>query len=181
VQAGNQFEAYVDSRLRGNDEHRDVLGIRTTIMKPIAIRSGMFLAALVLVCSALALRAQDAISAVEEAGSRSRSSLGHRGNAEENANRRLREGTLLTNQGGYFRQDGDGAIFVTEEKLEFVALNNLNLERVVRTLKGSDEAESIRWSVNGVVTEFNGRNFLLISRAVYKSASPPPVPEQILN
>ncbi len=150
-------------------------------MKAIAIRSAMLLAALVLVCSAMALRAQDTLSAVDEAGNRSRSPTGPRESAEVNAKRRLREGTMLTNQGGYFRQDGDGAIFVTEDKLEFGALNNLNLERVVRTLKGSDEAESIRWSVNGVVTEFNGRNFLLISRAVYKSASPPPAPEQILN
>ena len=94
---------------------------------------------------------------------------------------RWREGKRLVDHGGHFRQDGDGAVFVSETGHELVALENLNLERVTRTLKASDESESIRWSVNGVVTEFNGRNYLLIQRAVYKSASPPPVPEQILN
>jgi hypothetical protein len=94
---------------------------------------------------------------------------------------RWREGKRLIDHDGHFRQDGDGAIFVSETGHELVALANLNLERVTRTLKASDESESIRWNINGIVTEFNGRNYLLIQRAVYKSASPPPVPEQILN
>lgn len=100
---------------------------------------------------------------------------------DEKKKLRWREGKRLIDHGGHFRQDGDGAVFVSETGHELVALANLNLERVTRTLKASDESESIRWSVNGVVTEFNGRNYLLIQRAVYKSASPPPVPEQILN
>jgi hypothetical protein len=104
-----------------------------------------------------------------------------REDTDETGKRRLREGTVLTDQGGRFRQDGDGAVFISENQYEFTSLPNLNLERVIRTLKGSDESESIRWSVSGQVTEFNGRNYLLIMRAVYKSASPPPAPEQILN
>jgi hypothetical protein len=104
-----------------------------------------------------------------------------RDGTDEKAKLRLREGTSLTDQGGHFRPDGDGAVFIAESGYELVALPNLNLERVVRTLKGSDVSESIRWSVNGIVTEFNGRNYLLLQRAVYKSASPPPTPEQILN
>jgi hypothetical protein len=104
-----------------------------------------------------------------------------REDTDETGKRRLREGTVLTDQGGRFRQDGDGAVFISENQYEFTSLPNLNLERVIRTLKGSDESESIRWSVSGQVTEFNGRNYLLITRAVYKSASPPPAPEQILN
>ncbi|TWU21294.1 hypothetical protein [Bythopirellula polymerisocia] len=104
-----------------------------------------------------------------------------RGEFEESSKIRIREGTLIVDKGGYFRQDGEGATFVTEDKYEFGALPNLNLERIVRTLKSSDESESIRWSVNGVVTEFNGRNHILISRAVYKSSVPPPIPEQIVN
>ena len=72
-------------------------------------------------------------------------------------------------------------MFVSDDKVEMGALPNLNLERIVRTLKNSDDAQSIRWSVSGIVTEFNGRNHLLISRAVYKSSAPPPIPEHILN
>lgn len=87
--------------------------------------------------------------------------------------RRLREGTRLDDVIGIFRQNGDGAIFVSKDGMEFGGLSNLNLERIVRTLKGTDDPESVQWSVSGEVTEFMGRNFLLISRAVYKSAQPP--------
>jgi hypothetical protein len=123
------------------------------------------------------------ISAVEvtEPGYRQSGSSRDDTVSDERRKLRWREGKRLIDHGGHFRQDGDGAVFVSETGHELVALENLNLERVTRTLKASDESESIRWSVNGVVTEFNGRNYLLIQRAVYKSASPPPIPEQILN
>jgi hypothetical protein len=121
------------------------------------------------------------ILSASDLGSIAQTSTPAREELDESGKRRLREGTVLTDQGGRFRQDGDGAIFISENQYEFVTLQNLNLERVIRTLKGSDESESIRWSVSGQVTEFNGRNYLLITRAVYKSASPPPAPEQILN
>jgi len=98
---------------------------------------------------------------------------------EEKSLRRLREGTLISNQDGFFREDGDGATFMADTGMEFGALPNLNLERVVRLLKSADDPDSIRWSVNGKVTEFAGRNYLLVSRAVYKSVSPPPVPDRI--
>jgi hypothetical protein len=114
----------------------------------------------------------------ESYGSRS-SSYGSQ--APEDSARRLREGTEITGQTGYFKQDGDGATFVTDDGFELGGLPNLNLERVVRTLKTADETSTIRWRVNGVITEFSGRNYLLITRAVYKSAAPPPSPEQILD
>lgn len=100
------------------------------------------------------------------------------GEVVENS-RRLREGTEISGQSGYFRQDGDGATFVTDDGYELGGLPNLNLERVVRALKTSDETSAIRWRVSGTITEFSGRNYLLITRAVYKSAAPPPTPEQI--
>ncbi len=93
--------------------------------------------------------------------------------------RRLREGTVVNDANGFFREDGDGATFVADSGLEFGALPNLNLERVLRLLKSSEEPNSIRWSVSGTVTEFSGRNFLLIRRAIYKSATPPPAPGRI--
>lgn len=94
---------------------------------------------------------------------------------------RLREGTVINDQSGYFREDGEGATFVAATGLEFGALPNLNLERVVGLIKGVEKPSSIRWSVTGSVTEFGGRNFLLISRVVYKSASPPPTPELVVQ
>ncbi len=111
-----------------------------------------------------------------EAGRVRQSSTSEAGQSET---RRLREGTIVSDQSGFFREDGDGASFVADTGLEFGALPNLNLERVLRLLKSSEEPSSIRWSVNGKVTEFSGRNYLLISRAVYKSATPPPVPARI--
>jgi hypothetical protein len=92
---------------------------------------------------------------------------------------RLREGTKITNRLGRFQQSGDRATFVAEGNLEFGGLPNLNLERVVRMLKSVDEPESIWWSVSGIVTEFSGRNYLLIERAVYKSASPHPSSDKV--
>lgn len=91
----------------------------------------------------------------------------------------LREGAKLDDETGHFRLDGDGATFVNSKGLEFGGLANLNLERVVRVLKNAEEAENIRWIVSGQVTEFSDQNYLLISRAVYKSATVPPVPDQL--
>jgi hypothetical protein len=95
---------------------------------------------------------------------------------EDSEQRRLREGTNLNDENGYFREDGDSAVFVNEDGLQLAGLPNLNLERIVRVLKGNDEARNVRWIVSGTVTEFNGRNYLLISRAVYKSAATPSAP-----
>jgi hypothetical protein len=148
-------------------------------MKSFRTKTAVLLAAL----SILAASHPGSIAQTSPADSQSayRPTEESRDDSDESGKRRLREGTILTDQGGRFRQDGDGAVFISENQYEFVTLQNLNLERVIRTLKGSDESESIRWSVSGQVTEFNGRNYLLITRAVYKSASPPPAPEQILN
>ncbi len=110
---------------------------------------------------------------------RSGSNFGDQSDETEDGERRLREGTEISGQTGYFRQDGEGATFVTDDDHELGGLPNLNLERIVRTLKTADEPETIRWRVDGSITEFSGRNYLFISRAVYKSAAPPPAPEQI--
>lgn len=90
---------------------------------------------------------------------------------------RLREGTQIRSEAGYFRLDGDGATFVSDSGHQLGGLANLNLERVVRVLNNAEESQYVRWSVNGTVTEFEGRNFLLITRAIYKSVAQPPVPE----
>lgn len=93
--------------------------------------------------------------------------------------RRLREGARLTNCVGHFRQNGDTVTFVDEQGRDIGGLPNLNLERVIRMLKGVDEPERVCWSISGTITEFSGRNYVLISRAVYKAASPPPSPDQL--
>lgn len=93
--------------------------------------------------------------------------------------RMLREGTEIDSQMGRFQHAGDSAVFVTRDGLELVGLPNLNLQRVLRTLKSVDAPESLWWSVSGEVTEFGDRNYLLISRAVFKAAAAPPPPQQL--
>jgi len=90
-----------------------------------------------------------------------------------------REGTKLVNVIGRFMSEGDTAVFVAKDGLEFGGLPNLSLERVVATLKSVDDPQNIWWSINGAVTEFAGKNYVLISRAVFKAATPPPVPQAI--
>ena len=119
------------------------------------------------------------VSSRDSYSKRSRSNSSTLIDEPESGERRLREGTEITGQSGYFRQDGEGATFVTEDEYELGGLPNLNLERIVRTLKTADEPETIRWRVDGSITEFSGRNYLFITRAVYKSAAPPPAPDHI--
>jgi hypothetical protein len=92
---------------------------------------------------------------------------------------RLREGTQFTDRMGYFRQNGDALTFVDEEGRELGGLPNLSLERIIRMLKSVDDPESVKWSVSGTVTEFSGRNYLLVHRAVYKAAMLPPTPDAV--
>jgi hypothetical protein len=92
---------------------------------------------------------------------------------------RLREGTQLTDHVGYFRQNGESLTFVDKEGRELGGLPNLGLERIIRMLKSVEEPESVTWSVSGTITEFAGRNYLLISRAVYKAAALPPAPDAL--
>jgi hypothetical protein len=94
---------------------------------------------------------------------------------------RLREGTRLREVTGRFRQSGDSLTFIDADGREISGLPNLNLERILRMLKTVEEPESITWSVSGSITEFSGRNYLLISRAVYKAAAPPPAPESLVQ
>ena len=82
----------------------------------------------------------------------------------------LREGTKIDNLSGTFQVTGDRTTFVTDdEERSFVGLENLNLERVVRIL--SDKPEQLQWNVSGTITEYQGQNFLTITRAVFKSKS----------
>jgi hypothetical protein len=99
--------------------------------------------------------------------------------AEADAATRMREGTQLKDRLGRFRQNGESLTFIDDDGRELGGLPNLNLERIIRMLKGVDEPDSVHWSVSGSVTEFGGRNYLLISRAVYKAATLPPPPDAV--
>lgn len=83
------------------------------------------------------------------------------GNAELKT---LREGSQLVDEIGVFRTSGDRAYFETVDgKQRFTALENLNLERIMRMV--NESTSPLVWNVSGGVTEYHGGNFLLVSRA----------------
>ncbi len=49
-----------------------------------------------------------------------------------------------------------------DDKQTFEALENLALERIVQAVRA--DSSDKRWLVTGVVTEYRGRNFLLLER-----------------
>src|SRR5690606_16565818 len=87
----------------------------------------------------------------------------------------LREGTVIRDELGRFhRQEGRIVFRSMLTNNSWIALENLNLERVAISLHGADGDQL--WSVSGELTEFQGDNYLLIRRAVKKgpqSLAPP--------
>lgn len=88
----------------------------------------------------------------------------------ESANR-LREGSKLTDVVGRMELTGDRTTFTPSDSSEaFRILENLSLERVNHVL--GDSRDKPLWEISGVVTEFRGSNYLLLTRAVIKSTAP---------
>jgi hypothetical protein len=80
---------------------------------------------------------------------------------------RLREGTMLDTS-GTFKHTGDRIMFYASgDSRRFGTLENLNLERISRVI--SETSEALEWNISGTVTEFQGTNYLLVSRAILKS------------
>jgi hypothetical protein len=85
---------------------------------------------------------------------------------------RFREGSKVTDELGEFQMTADRFNFhLQSDKRSIRVLENLSLERVARTLE--DDPSPRMWSVSGVVTEFRGENYLLITRAVLKPRQAP--------
>jgi hypothetical protein len=83
------------------------------------------------------------------------------------APRQMREGTELVDQRGVFKVfQGRAAFLPVDGKRQLICLENLNLERVVRTI--ADNPEQLQWLVSGSITEYRGSNYLLVSRAILK-------------
>jgi hypothetical protein len=81
---------------------------------------------------------------------------------------RVREGTELRDAPGTFRLTGDRATFILADgSARFGGLENLTLERVANVIAG--DPSPLEWSVSGVVTEYKGNNYLLVTRAILKS------------
>jgi len=88
-------------------------------------------------------------------------------NASGGTSDRIREGTTVDVQ-GTFKLTGDRIMFYSSpDNRRFGTLENLNLERVARVV--SETPETLEWTVSGTVSEFQGANYLLVSRAVLKN------------
>jgi len=82
---------------------------------------------------------------------------------------RQREGTRVTDVGGRFEVAGDRVTFFPAGGREsYRLLENLALERVAQVLSESRARQE--WTVSGTLTEFRGANYLLLTKAVIKSA-----------
>ena len=83
----------------------------------------------------------------------------------EKAAEKLREGTRLTDEIGGFTRVSERVSFAPAGGREPLrCLENLALERISRAI---DESQGQRqWVVSGVITEFRGANFLLVTKAV---------------
>jgi len=83
---------------------------------------------------------------------------------------RLREGAEVVDQLGRFQFADDRLVFVAEPANQrFVALENLNLERILRAV--ADRPAQSQWKVSGTVTECRGINVILIRRAMLRHPS----------
>jgi hypothetical protein len=77
----------------------------------------------------------------------------------------LREGTKVEWTQATLRMEGERLRVIPKgEEKSLLTLENLAAQRIVRVL--ADDPEDNRWTLAGSITEFDGRNFLLIDRAV---------------
>lgn len=88
-----------------------------------------------------------------------------RSGGQDNKEERLREGMKITQIVGRFEATGEQVTFIRGDGKESLrALQNLALERIVQSIQ--EERGRYQWVVSGVITEFRGANYLLITRAV---------------
>ena len=96
---------------------------------------------------------------------------GEDGSVDQPGGRRLREGTELVDQVGHFEVSNQRLVFVADRgKLRLLGLENLNLERVARSVAGY--SGQLNWKICGTVTEYRGTNYLLLRRAAVSTAPP---------
>ena len=95
---------------------------------------------------------------------------------EDKLGERLREGTRITDVPGSFQFSGDRVSFHPDGKGDkgesFRVLENLALERINREL--GQARGNLQWTVSGMVTEFRGNNYLLVTKAMVKTADGSP-------
>ena len=95
-------------------------------------------------------------------------------NAEktESLKKRIREGTTFRNKRCLFRISGNRiALFSEDETERFICVENLNLERVMKSVQ--ENPTQLIWNVDGFYTEYLGENFAYIQRVALAPSKPP--------
>jgi hypothetical protein len=75
-----------------------------------------------------------------------------------------REGTRLDQKALTFRTENDRLMVQIDPDHAIQVLENLGAQRIYRA--NQDDPEDNQWSITGSLTEFEGRNYLLIEQAV---------------
>jgi hypothetical protein len=93
---------------------------------------------------------------------------------DEKLGERLREGTRLNDVPGSFQFSGDRVTFHPDggKGESYKLLENLAMERISSELGRSRGTPN--WIVSGMVTEYRNANYLLVTKAVVKSAGETP-------
>ena len=83
---------------------------------------------------------------------------------ESSSSQRLRrEGTKIEQQTVSCRSNGERLVVeLRSEKQQVLALENLMAQRILESV--TDDPNDRYWSVNGTLTEFQGKNFILLER-----------------
>lgn len=81
---------------------------------------------------------------------------------------RYREGMQLEDEQGEFQRLAGRWVFRCQSSgARFLVLENLGLQRVAEQV--SDSPDATGWIVTGLITEFRGARYLLLSRAVQRA------------
>jgi len=132
----------------------------------------ILLAVIVLFCDS---RRQDTAIAQDVPGSTSASQPEMAGNNDRLAKKveqrlLIREGTTMQSQHAIFRIAGNRLVMTTVQGSErYFCLENLNLQRISDVLRENPTLTD--WTVDFIVTEYKGENYVLIQRAVLASAA----------
>jgi hypothetical protein len=92
---------------------------------------------------------------------------------------RHREGTQVVAKRGRIERRGDRFVFLgAEPAVQWVVLENLALERILRIIE-TEDSDNVEWTVDGYVTEFRGVNYLILRRTVVRSAGERAAPRRL--
>jgi hypothetical protein len=81
---------------------------------------------------------------------------------------RLREGESV-DLAGRIELSGDRAIFYPQDsRVNLRVLENLALERIAEVL--SESRGDRQWVITGVITEYRGANYILVTKAIQRAA-----------